>query len=334
MAVACDLRVCESFGPDAIYDHWQKEGILMITVRNLKKNFHSFEALKGIDLNVKNGEIYGFIGHNGAGKSTTMNILTGLSRPNGGTCMVNGKDVVKATHPSDLDIGYLPEDPRFYPWLTARETLEYLGSSGKSPVTKDRVQEMLHWVGLTDAANRRVGGFSRGMKQRLGIASAMIHNPALLILDEPSSALDPEGRSDVLRLMKDLKLMGKTVFFSTHILSDVERVCDTVGIIASGKMIVEKPLHDIQRDHILPIYDIEPSFTLNGETVKRLQALHGVTDVRVKDELITVTARDADALSKQLMGFFAAENVPVKSLTLHKHTLEDIFLKEVNGHDA
>lgn len=303
----------------------------MITVRNLKKNFHSFEALKGIDLNVKSGEIYGFIGHNGAGKSTTMNILSGLSRPSGGTCVVNGKDVLKTTRLSDLNIGYLPEDPRFYPWLTAKETLEYLGSSGKSTALKDRVQEMLHWVGLADAANRRVGGFSRGMKQRLGIASAMIHNPSLLILDEPSSALDPEGRSDVLRLMKDLKQMGKTVFFSTHILNDVERVCDTVGMIASGKMIVEKPLHDIQKDHILPIYDIEPSIPLSSEAVSRLQALRGVTDVRVKDDLVTVTARDADDLSKQLMGFFAAKDIPVKSLTLHKHTLEDIFLKEVNG---
>ncbi len=306
----------------------------MITVRNLKKNFHSFEALKGIDLNVKNGEIYGFIGHNGAGKSTTMNILAGLSRPSGGTCIVNGRDVLKTTHPSDLNIGYLPEDPRFYPWLTAFETLEYLGNGGKHTVTKDRVQEMLHWVGLTDASNRRVGGFSRGMKQRLGIASAMIHDPALLILDEPSSALDPEGRSDVLRLMKDLKQMGKTVFFSTHILSDVERVCDTVGIIASGKMIVEKPLLQIQRDHILPIYDIEPSFPLSVEAVKRLRQLPGITDIQIKDELITVTARDAEVLSKQLMGFFAAEDVPVKSFSLHKHTLEDIFLKEVNGLDA
>ena len=306
----------------------------MITVRSLKKSFRSFEALKGIDLNVKNGEIYGFIGHNGAGKSTAMNILSGLSRPSGGTCVVNGRDVLKTAHPSALNIGYLPEDPRFYPWLTAKETLEYLGSSGKRTVAKARVQEMLRWAGLADAANRRTGGFSRGMKQRLGIAAAMIHDSALLILDEPSSALDPEGRSGVLRLMRDLKQMGKTVFFSTHILNDVERVCDTVGIIAAGKMIVEKPLQQIQRDHILPVYDIEPSFPLNGEKAKRLRALHGITDVQIKEGLVTVTARDADVLSKQLMSFFAAEDIPVKSLTLHKHTLEDIFLKEVNGLDA
>jgi ABC-2 type transport system ATP-binding protein len=114
-------------------------------------------------------------------------------------------------------------------------------------------------------------------------------------------------------------------------LNDVERVCDTVGIIDSGRMIVEKPLHDIQRDHILPIYDIEPSFPLHGETIKGLKALQGVKDVQVKDDLVTVTAKDADELSKQLMGFLAAGNIPVKSLTLHKHTLEDIFLKEVNS---
>ncbi len=306
----------------------------MITVKNLNKHFRAFHALKGINLNVKTGEIYGFIGHNGAGKSTTMNILAGLSRPNSGACIVNGKDVSKVTHPRDLDIGYLPEDPRFYPWLTAKETLEYLHESGKHDATEGRVQQMLHWVGLADAANRRVGGFSRGMKQRLGIAAAMIHNPALLILDEPSSALDPEGRSDVLRLMKDLKQMGKTVFFSTHILSDVERVCDTVGIIASGKMVVEKPLHQLKRDHILPIYDIEPALPIKEDALQRLRALPCVTDIQCKDDYLSVTARDADEMSKQLMAFLADAGIPVKSLALHSHTLEDIFMKEVNGHDA
>ncbi len=306
----------------------------MITVRSLTKDFKSFHALKGIDLNVKNGEIYGFIGHNGAGKSTTMNILAGLSRFSGGDCTVGGRNVAKITHPSDLDIGYLPEDPRFYPWMTAYETLSYLGSNGKRAAAKERVAQMLDWVGLQSAANRRVGGFSRGMKQRLGIAAAMIHDPALLILDEPSSALDPEGRSDVLKLIRELKQMGKTVFFSTHILSDVERVCDTVGMIAAGKMVMEKPLAEIQSDHILPIYDIEPSFPLDGEILKKLRALPGVTDVQNKEGILSVTARDADEMSKRLMGFFAGENLPVRSLTLHRHALEDIFMQEVNGHGA
>ncbi len=178
---------------------------MMITVRNLKKKYNSFYALDGIDINVKKGEVYGFIGKNGAGKSTTMNILAGLSSPTEGEATVNGKDIAKIHHPSDLSLGYLPEDPKFYPWLTAYETLEYLANNNGKKLKKEKIVELLSWGGLQDASDRKVGGFSRGMKQRLGICSAMIHNPELLILDEPSSALDPQGRSDVLNLIIDLK---------------------------------------------------------------------------------------------------------------------------------
>ena len=214
----------------------------MIKAKGIKKRFGNFEALKGIDLNVEKGEIYGFLGHNGAGKSTTMNILTGLSKLDAGTCMVNGWDIKKIVHPGDLHIGYLPEEPKFYPWMTGRETLSYLGSEWRGESVNKRVDEMLEWVGLEKAAKRRVGGYSRGMKQRLGMAQALFYDPELLLLDEPSSALDPEGRSDVLNLILDLKKRGKTVFLSTHILNDVERVCDRVGILSPGQMIVEKPL--------------------------------------------------------------------------------------------
>ncbi len=164
-------------------------------------------------MHVKTGEIYGFIDQNGAGKITTMNILASLSRPVQGECVVNGKDVARFTHPGDLCIGYLPEDPKFYQWMTARETLVFLSGTRNTECT----QEIIHWIGLAQAHNRLVGGFSRGMKQRLGIGAALIRNPELFILDEPSSALDPEGRGEVLRLIKDLKNMGKTILFSTHI---------------------------------------------------------------------------------------------------------------------
>lgn len=196
----------------------------MITISGLTKKFGAFEALQGIDLHVNKGEIYGFLGQNGAGKTTTMNILAGLSRPTAGTCQVNGWDLAKVTHPGDLHIGYLPEEPSFYPWLTGRETLEYLGSRWSKGPVKERVEEMLNWVGLLAAAHRRVGGYSRGMRQRLGMAAALFYDAELILLDEPSSALDPEGRSDVLNLILDLKARGKTVFLSTHILSDAERV--------------------------------------------------------------------------------------------------------------
>lgn len=303
----------------------------MITVKNLHKTFKSFHALKGIDLRVRKGEIYGFIGHNGAGKSTTMNILTGLSRPTSGECLVNGKDVSSIHHPCELHIGYLPEEPKFYPWMTAYETLEYLGNSPVHKASKERINEMLEWVGLAQASRRRVGGFSRGMKQRLGIGAALIHDPELLILDEPSSALDPEGRSDVLRLIKDLKNMGKTVFFSTHILDDVERVCDTVGMLASGKLVMEKPLTEIQKENIVPIYDVVLGKPADKKLINQLKEIIGVTEVQPKQQTLCVSVKNADTLSKQLLQFFSTHDVLVRSFSLRQNNLEDIFIQEVNG---
>ena len=303
----------------------------MIAVKELRKSFKTFHALHGIDLHVRKGEIYGFIGRNGAGKSTTMNILAGLSRPTGGECTVNGKDIRSIKHPSELHIGYLPEDPRFYPWMSAHETLCYLGNNAAHSVDKTRVDEVLGWVGLEDAATRRVGGFSRGMKQRLGIAAALIHNPGLLILDEPSSALDPQGRSDVLRLIKELKQMGKTVIFSTHILSDVERVCDTVGMIASGKMLLEKPLGELQKDAAASVFDISLPAPVGEDVISKLKQAEGVTNVSVKEDTLSVTVKDAAEGSTQLMRFLSGQNIAIQGLLLRRNGLEDVFLEEAGG---
>lgn len=311
----------------------------MIQIENLHKSFKSFEALGGINLDVKRGEIYGFIGQNGAGKSTTMNILTGLSKPTTGRCLVNGKDVSTVRHPSELGIGYLPEDPQFYSWLTARETLAYLGKDGQRAhqVGSDqqpeglnqRIEEMLHWVGLEEAADRRVGGFSRGMRQRLGICAAMIHDPQLLILDEPSSALDPEGRSEVLRLIIEMKSMGKTVFFSTHILSDVERVCDTIGIIAGGTMRMQKPLRDILQHNLLPIYDIIVQQTDTRELAEKLAQLDGVIKTECAGDQVSVTVSDLEATNQAILQLLAGHQAIVYSMAQRRHNLEDIFIQEV-----
>ncbi len=305
----------------------------MIEVKGLHKYFKSFHALKGIDLHVKKGEIYGFIGHNGAGKSTTINILAGLSRPSAGQCMVNGMDV-RNTRPGDLGIGYLPEEPKFYPWLTAYETLEYLGSGKDKRASRQQIDSMLEWAGLKDSASRRVGGFSRGMRQRLGIAAALIRDPELLLFDEPSSALDPEGRMEVLNLIKDLKGRGKTVFFSTHILDDVERVCDRVGILADGRLVLEKPLETLLSENISPVYDIELKEA--DETLRaQLEGLGGVISVSAEGRTLSVAVKDPYD-SKALLSFFAQQSVPVTSLALRKNRLEDIFISEVNhnGYDA
>ncbi len=301
----------------------------MIIVQDLHKSFGSFAALRGISLTVRRGEIYGFIGQNGAGKTTTMNILAGLSHPSSGSCRVNGRDVRSIRHPSELQIGYLPENPGFYAWMTAGETLTYLSGTGKADTTR-----LLAWVGLTDAARRKVGGFSRGMRQRLGIAAALVHDPDLLILDEPSSALDPEGRSDVLRLIRELKQRGKTVFFSTHILSDVERVCDTVGIIAGGTMRLEKPLIELQRQYIVPVFDLRLARPCPPDLAGNLKNHPLVLAIEENEDQLTVTVRDAAAGSVWLMEQLAAQNLPVVSLTQRTPTLEDIFIQEVNGHET
>lgn len=299
----------------------------MITVKNLHKRFNTFHVLKGIDMHVGRGEIYGFIGQNGAGKTTTMNILAGLSRPTDGCCFVDGKDVSRIRHPGDLHIGYLPEEPKFYPWMSAYETIEYLGN-GATPV---RINEMLGWVGLSEASRRRVGGFSRGMKQRLGIGAALIRDPELLILDEPSSALDPEGRSDVLRLIAELKQMGKTVLFSTHILRDVERICDTVGMITEGRIVMEKPLNQLQKQRTLSVFDITPAVLLNQDILEKLKRLDCVKDIMITGNALAVTTTDGYEASKCMMQFLADNDIAVISFTLRKNNLEELFIQVVNN---
>jgi ABC-2 type transport system ATP-binding protein len=328
--LAGDLSLYQSAWPGHFSNDRQKARFRMIRVEGLKKTIRGNEILKGINLNVKNGEIYGFIGHNGAGKSTTMNILTGLSKPTAGSCEVNGIIVETIKTPGDLQIGFLPEEPRFLSWLTAYETLDYLGNQPG----KKAISEMLAWSGLEEAANRRVGGFSRGMKQRLGIGAALIGNPDLLILDEPSSALDPEGRAEVLALIMDLKKMGKTVLFSSHILSDVERVCDTVGMIANGVMIFEKSLSDMKQDFNLPIIDVELYQSLDRQLVQELNKIPGVEEVGEMMNGFSITCTDGVEMSKQLMGYFSNRNVGVRSLAVRENRLEDLFLREGKTNEA
>ncbi|HTZ84246.1 MAG TPA: ABC transporter ATP-binding protein [Candidatus Acidoferrales bacterium] len=193
-------------------------------------------ALKPLHLTVENGEIFGFLGPNGAGKTTTLKILMGLVFPTSGTARILGRDW---TEPSvKAQIGFLPEQPYFYDYLTAHELLNYYGQLSGVPAQdrKRRIEEVLEQVGLTDVKGVQLRKFSKGMLQRAGIAQAILHNPQLVFFDEPMSGLDPLGRREVRDLMERLKQQGKTVFFSTHILSDAEALCDRVAIIHKGEL--------------------------------------------------------------------------------------------------
>lgn len=303
----------------------------MITVEKLNKKFGSFNALEDINIHVEKGEVYGFLGQNGAGKSTTINILTGLSKPTSGRCIVNGYDLSQIKQYDELKIGYLPEEPAFYPWLTGLETLEYIGNNNKKNCSKKRIEEVLEWVKLTDASKRRVGGYSRGMKQRLGIAVTLIHDPDLLLLDEPSSALDPEGRSDVINLILDLKERGKTVFLSSHILSDIERVCDRVSILNNGKIVLEKPLAILMKENMMPILDITLKSVCDQLFIKELEQIEGVIKVDSHNNMISVWVKDTELLSSKILNFITTKNIVINSFSVRSKKLEDIFLEEVNG---
>jgi ABC-2 type transport system ATP-binding protein len=204
-------------------------------------------AVKNLNLSVQPGEVYGLLGPNGCGKSTTLKILLGLVTPNSGRALIFGKD--SREYRSRRDVGFLPENPYFYKFLTAAETLAFYGKicglSGKTLAT--RIDELIELVGLRDARDRRVGGFSKGMLQRIGLAQALIQDPGLVVLDEPTAGVDPAGSHQIRDLILDLKKRGKTVLLTSHLLEQVQEICDRVGIMARGEMIREGSLDDLVR---------------------------------------------------------------------------------------
>ena len=209
----------------------------MLEVKDLNVYYGAIHAIKNISFEVNEGEIITLIGANGAGKTTTMKLIAGFLRPDDGTITVCGKPVRFGSSPKSLSVGYLPDVPEFYPYMTPKEYLCLCGqlSSLTRPEIEAQTAELLALVGL-DGVNRRIRGFSRGMKQRLGIAQALLGKPRLLLCDEPTSALDPSGRREVLEILKSIS-KDTTVLFSTHILSDVERICDQIGILDGGRLV-------------------------------------------------------------------------------------------------
>ena len=202
-------------------------------------------AVKDLNLEVPEGQVYGLLGPNGSGKSTTLKILLGLVTPTEGTSKIFGQD--SRDYKSHRDVGFLPENPYFYKYLTALETLRFYGKvcgmGGKALDT--RIDELLELVGMEDARHRRVGGYSKGMLQRIGLAQALIQDPRLLVLDEPTAGVDPVGSRQIRDLILELKKRGKTVLLTSHLLEQVQEVCDRVGIMARGLMMKEGPLEEL-----------------------------------------------------------------------------------------
>ncbi len=229
----------------------------MLRITDLHKRFGDKEVLRGLNLTVPEHSIYGFIGKNGAGKTTTMKALLGLLKADSGTIVVNGEPVVYGQTATNQYVGYLPDVPEFYPFMTAPEYLRFCGeiTGMKKTEQESRCKELLELVGL-DKEKHRIKGFSRGMKQRLGIAQALLNSPKLLICDEPTSALDPVGRKEILDILLTVREQT-TVLFSTHILSDVERICTNVAFLNNGVVETQGNLSEIKTKYRSKEYLLE-----------------------------------------------------------------------------
>ncbi len=221
-------------------------GVALATT-GLAKRYGSLVALDGLDLRVPTGVVYGFLGPNGAGKTTTMRILTGLVRADAGSVEVLGRPFGRRDRHRLFDVGALIESPSFYPFLSGRENLRTLAAAG-APTRASRIDELLELVNLRDRASDRVSGYSLGMKQRLGIASALLSDPRLLLLDEPANGLDPAGIAGMRDTLRALAAAGKTVFVSSHILSEVQQLADMVGIVARGRLVREGKIESLLRE--------------------------------------------------------------------------------------
>jgi ABC-2 type transport system ATP-binding protein len=302
----------------------------IVRVREVTKDFRPGFGLRrkrvlhGISFGVREGEIFGFVGPNGAGKTTTLKILMGLIRPTSGRAEILGHDVRETAF--RRHVGFLPENPYFYEYLTGREILAfYARISGLSGASRtERVQALLERVGLAAAADARLRTYSKGMLQRIGIAQALVHDPSVVFLDEPMSGLDPIGRKEIRDLILRLREEGKTVFMNTHILSDVELVCDRVAIIARGRIVHEGAIDEFlgggERETDLVLGPLAPELaaTLEERFGARMRPVADRVEVRVRE-------KDVDAVLRLLLASGAA----VVSITPHRVSLETVFLSAV-----
>jgi len=308
------------------------DGRIAIAVEALTKRYPGgVLALDDLSMTIPAGSVFGLLGPNGAGKTTCLRLLAGMTRPTAGRAIVNGTVVATDALAVRRSLGYLEQDPRAYGWMTGREQLTMLGrlhGLGGAALA-EAVSGALARVDLAGAADRRTGTYSGGMRQRLGIAGALVHRPPVIVLDEPASALDPEGRRDVLELIVSLR-GESTVLFSTHVLADVERICDRVGILDHGRLVVEGPLADLLDRYALPVYRVEaePGQAIAVEALAtRLRGLDWVTGAAVEHGLLTVAVADPSRAARELLPAITAEGVSVVSVARARPTLEDVFLR-------
>ena len=294
----------------------------ILEINNLSKAFGSKEVLKGVNLTVPENEVFGFVGVNGAGKTTTMKIILGLLKADAGEARICGERVVYGNTPTNRFVGYLPDVPEYYSFMTPLEYLSFCGEiTGLAKKEREeRSAELLELVGLGDE-KRRIKGFSRGMKQRLGIAQALLGRPKLLICDEPTSALDPLGRKEILDVLTAAK-KETTILFSTHILSDVEHICDEMALLNDGKIVKQGRMEDVKKQRR------GNSTVIITETVSDCASLKAAFPFLSENGEARLILRSPEHLP-EVLRFIADENIDVAKIEKQEATLEDIFLDAI-----
>jgi len=309
----------------------------VIKTNGLSKTYKDVQALRSLDLEVPTNSIFGFLGPNGAGKTTAIKLMLGLIRPSSGSGSVFGKDIRCDSVAIRSRIGYLPQDPRFYEHMTARQILDFTARfyfKGPQDEIDKRVAETLELVGLSEKADRAISGFSGGERQRLGIGQAQVNYPDLLILDEPAASLDPLGRRDVLEVMERLR-KHTTVFYCTHILDDVQRVSDTVAILDKGVLVAQGPIEELLNSGEGVVYKV----MIKGDgrdSMKRISSLSWVNGVNSSQRNgmsnWAVSVNDQDTAEQELLRqLLLDESVVVTDFRRNEYELEDFFFNIVEG---
>lgn len=298
----------------------------ILQIKDVRKSFGSKKILDGLSFNVPENSIFGFIGKNGAGKTTTMKMTLGLLKPDSGEILVNGEKVTFGQNKTNQFIGYLPDVPEFYNYMTPREYLLLCGEitgMGKAD-SKKRSDELLELVGLSEH-NKRIKGFSRGMKQRLGIAQALLSRPKLLICDEPTSALDPVGRKEILDILASVR-KETTVLFSTHILSDVEKICDKIAFLNQGKISISGTIEDIKKQRSDGGFEVELTNEKEADLV-----LSKFSNAKKITRTTLLYENETNEVLISLMAYLSSERIVPIRFEKIEPTLEDLFIETVEG---
>lgn len=294
---------------------------------DLVKKFGIMNAVKGINFHIEEGSCVSLLGPNGAGKTTTLKMLSGLLEPTSGSIYFKGEKA------KDLRqfIGYLPQYPAFYNWMNGKEFLVFAGQLAKlnRKEAEKRSEELLERVGLTNAKKRKIGGYSGGMKQRLGLAQALIHRPKILILDEPVSALDPLGRREVLDMMREIK-QETTILFSTHVLHDAEEISDDILIMHDGEIAISGRIDAVIEQYQQPILHIEIE-SQAAEWLKTIESNSFVSEVDIQGYKASIVLKDIVNGKQALLKDIVDRRLPIRKFEMAKTTLEDLFMKVVKA---